>query len=63
MHNKNCSCAATIQCAREHFSYCAAAQLRGNIVLKTVGWDYVDLTYLAEDRDKLLAFVNTVMNL
>jgi hypothetical protein len=33
------------------------------MVLKAVGWDYVDLINLAEDTDTFLAFVNTVMNL
>jgi hypothetical protein len=31
--------------------------------LKEVGWDEVDCIHLAQDRDKRLAVVNTVMNL
>jgi hypothetical protein len=31
--------------------------------LREIGWDVMDWTDLAEDRDQWRAFVNTVMNL
>jgi hypothetical protein len=31
--------------------------------LRGIGWDGIDLIGLAQDRDQLKAFVNTVMNL
>jgi hypothetical protein len=34
---KNCSCAATIHCAREHLSYCVAAHQRSLEGALTVG--------------------------
>jgi len=33
------------------------------IGLKAVGWEVVDLSYLAEDREKCKAVVNVVMNI
>jgi hypothetical protein len=33
------------------------------IDLREIGWDGMDLIYLAEDRDQWRALVNTVMNL
>jgi hypothetical protein len=33
------------------------------IDLREVGWEDVDWIHLAEDRDKWLALVNTIMNL